>query len=77
MKPLAGKELSKKLLLVEGRCAVSKFTGSKYIKGKIRGWSETIILRIGWQWPQINCGDDFCVGVDMHLQSKTNSLEKS
>ena len=52
MKPLAGKELSEKLLLVEGRCAV-RFTGSKYIKGKIRGWSETIILRIGWQWPQV------------------------
>ena len=53
MKPLTGKELSEKLLLVEGRRAVSKFTGSKYIKGKIRGWSETIILRIGWQWPQV------------------------
>ena len=76
MKPLAGKELSKKLLLVEGRCAVSKFTGSKYIKGKIRmEWDHH-----SENWLAMatsNCGDDFCVGVDMHLQSKTNSLEKS
>ena len=59
MRPLAGKELSEKLLLVEGRRAVSKFTGSKYIKGKIRGWSETIILRIGWQWPQVTAAMTF------------------